>query len=92
MSMKTKTRTAAEVAAELRREAKTNDLCGSPEWSALLNEAAQHLEVKHAMFEALKEMLAMATELLPLAPTGCGWGTIALDNAGAALKLAGGGE
>jgi hypothetical protein len=40
------------------------------------------------LLEALKELLSMSTELLPLAPQGCGWGQIALDNARAVIAKA----
>lgn len=38
------------------------------------------------LVKTVEELLAMATELLPLAKEGCGWGTIALDNAREVLE------
>lgn len=109
MSMKseTKIRPASEVAAELRQEAKANDLCGSPEWSALLNEAAEHLESKAEMGEALQKLadtieshidgregwrIGDKAPWIPGANFQDGQIDAGIAQARAALKLAGGGE
>lgn len=45
-----------------------------------------------ALLAACQELLAMVDELLPLAPKGCRWGTLATDNARKAITQATGNE
>lgn len=49
---------------------------------------AQLIAAAPELLESCQELVKMVEELLPLAPAGCGWGTLATDQARAAVAKA----
>lgn len=50
------------------------------------------IETEAELLAACQELVKMVDELLPLAPQGCGWGTLATDQARQAIAKATGQE